>query len=168
MKHLPLPALLLFCLPAAFAFAGQPEAVSLGKDGSAHITLVQEKADASLQVAVNSEPQQTFPHLGQNFRKLNFKGEARSFVAIDLNHDGTEALLLRSTQPPVVGSLWVFRWDKEKKIFGIVRAENGDEYLPVPLDSQVDIAADGELSFSLPGKAKKIAYRWTTSGYRRK
>ncbi len=157
-------------IAASAAFAANEKIVSLGGDGQAELRLtLPKKGDAALEVLIGGKRKQTFPHLGAAFKTIQYKGSAVPFVAIDLGHGTGETILLRTTQPPLVGSLWVFQWDKEKKAFALLNAaENGDHYIPVSRDGQVAVSENGDLAISTVGKPKLVAYHWNGKSYVRK
>jgi hypothetical protein len=64
-----------------------------------------------------------------------------------------------------VGALWIFRWDKEKKLFAHVLNEHNDRYIPVPLSGAVTVEKNGDLSFSTEDSHQPVKYRWLHSHY---
>ena len=165
MKH-PLFFFPLALLITSTAFADKPRVVSLGKEGKAEVRLAKgQKTDIALQIFKGGKLLQTFPNLGAGQGKISFAGSESSIVVTDLDKDGTEEILLRTTQPPIIGSLWVFQWDKAKKAFAYVNAESERSYLPVPLAEKVSLEANGNLSFPMPGKTGLASFQWSGKGF---
>jgi hypothetical protein len=139
--------------------------VSLGNNQKALIHLQSSSgSEAGFQVEVAGKIRQAFRGLGDKFSDLHFQGMKSSLVSLDLDKDGIQEFLVRTTQEPLVGALWVFRWDKEKKAFSHVLTATGDRYFPVPLEGMVNVAANGDISFEAPGGASVI-YSWNGRAY---
>jgi len=117
--------------------------------------------DAKLQFVVDGKLRQTFPNLGGSFMKIDHKGGLAKFVVIDLDRDGFNEVVVRSTQEPLIGSIWVFAWDDKEKAFALIEAAvNGDRYIHVPLEGAVHLSPEGELSYAMPDRKTKISYVW--------
>lgn len=117
------------------------------------------KTDVSLEVYQGGKLRQTFPHLGEDLAPITKDGADHPLQLLRLNPESPVAVL-RTTQPPISGSLWVFRWDSSKRAFAIVKREKGDHYIPVPLSGKVELTPGGDLSYTLPGSGKKQRLHW--------
>ena len=102
-------------------------------------------------VTENGKQVQKVSDLGSQFAFFEVNGQKVRQVVHDFTGDGIPEFALRTTQPPLIGSLWVFRWNGRK--FEAIRGPRGDGYYAIPLESPVKFTENKNLSFRL-GKSE--------------
>lgn len=138
----------------------QAQSVRLGKE-TAEIFLRQTtKGGATLEIKKDGEVIQRFENLGERFERLQFNGSLGQVLRVDLDKDGYQELIVRTSQPPFIGSLWVFKWDKEQKLFSHALNGRGDRSVAVPLSGKVVLDSRGRVTFKLPKSGTLHTLRW--------
>lgn len=161
---------LLLIMPALLA--ASPEALAVGttvKMGSetAEFRLIRnETAGAAVEVWRDGKLTQTFENLGESFLPIDLAGKKVPMVTFDTRKEGYDKVVVRTAQPPYIGSLWVFEWDKAAGKFAHVLDERGDRSLPVPLATVVRLDDTGALRYQLPASQKVKTLRWNGRGFR--
>ncbi len=65
-----------------------------------------------LEFALPNGQAQSFPQLGEAMVPIDGTPAGRGLLARDLNGDGVDEVLIRSSVPPDRGAMLVFRWDR--------------------------------------------------------
>jgi hypothetical protein len=155
----------LILLPAIFTFAKAEEDVfSIDLKGGRKVSLILGKAagnEAAFQVFEAKKKIQTEEGLGSSFQFIKIGEEKRRAIAVDLDSDGNQEFILRTTQPPLIGSLWVYRWNGSK--FVPILTKEKDRYLPLPLESEVKWNEKDQITFKLGGEDR--TYFWSKNKF---
>jgi hypothetical protein len=151
-------AIFFLLLPFTNLAAGKTEQFDVPlKQGKVVITLGREgpAKEAAFIVSQNGKKIQTVKELGTQFGELKIGENSMKALIYDFDQDGNHEVVVRTTQPPIIGSLWIFRWNGSK--FLPLKNEDGDRYYPVPLENPVEWK-DQKFQFSLGNEMK--AYIW--------
>ena len=140
--------------------------VKLGGETAEFRLIRNETAGAAVEVWRDGKLTQTFENLGESFLPIDLAGKKMPLVTLDTRKEGFEKVVVRTAQPPYIGSLWVFEWDKKEKKFAHVLDERGDRSLPVPLSTVVRLENNGELRYQLPASQKVKTLRWNGRGFK--
>lgn len=119
------------------------------------------KEESGIEIRDKKSVLQLEKSLGRSFAKIEFQGQEDFVVPYDFNQDGIKEFILRTTQPPFIGSLWIFRWNAKAHKFENVPMKNGDNYFPVPLEGKIKLE-DGVISFTRLDGVKN-SYIWTSN-----
>ncbi len=128
-------------------FSGKTYKITLGRSTGKEVAFI---------VLENGKQIQKFTDLGAQYGFFEQNGKKVRAVIHDFSGDGIPEFALRTTQPPMIGSLWVYRWNGSK--FVVVRGPRGDGYFPIPLESKVQFTPENEFQFSLGGTQNIL--RW--------
>lgn len=128
-------------------FSGKTYKITLGRATGKEVAFI---------VRENGRQIQKNTDLGAQFGFFEQNGMKVRTIVHDFSGDGIPEFALRTTQPPLIGSLWVYRWNGSK--FVVVRGPRGDGYFPVPLESNIQFTEEKEFQFSLGGTQNIL--RW--------
>jgi hypothetical protein len=155
--------LILLAFNSTFAWP-EEDSFPIELKNTKNISIVLGKAagnEAAFQVFHEKKKIQTEEGLGTNFQFFQIGEEKKRALVVDLNSDGNQELILRTTQPPLIGSLWVFRWNGSK--FVPILTKEKDQYLPLPLESTVIWNGKDQFSFKLGGEDR--TYIWSKNRF---
>ncbi len=128
------------------------------KQGKVQITLGREgpAKEAAFIVSQSGKNIQTVKELGTHFADIKVADTSPKAIVFDFDQDGNHEFVVRTTQPPLIGSLWIFRWNGSK--FLPVKNEQGDRYFPVPLENVVEWK-EQKFQFSIGSEPKSYAWK---------
>ena len=128
-----------------------------------------------LEIALPGGGAQSFPGLGEALVPIDGKPGGAGLLARDLNGDGLDEIIIRSSVPPERGAMLVFQWDRAANEFVPVEftddRDRTNKFLvvdakePVILDGGaieaqfVTMRPDGRTSSHV------ARYRWTGKGF---
>ena len=124
------------------AFAA--ENINLGANGKAAVAMQEAHGEYVLQIKLPSGKVQK---INDEFVPFDFEGQAAAIAIFDLDHDGSEDIVVRAMIPPQSGGLYVYRYSaKEKKFVALQTGDEADDtYLPVDAVAPVRVERDGRV-----------------------
>lgn len=160
----------IFILLLAALGLSSPAGAEIAKEakvggGVVTLKLIKGENDIVLEVYEKGKLIQKFESLGVQLFPIEAAGKKIAIITKDLDKDGDEEVLFRTTQPPITGSLWVMRWDRKKQVFFHAHNDHGDRYLPVPQGTVVRLKDNGDVQFQTAVSKSVLTFRWSGSFY---